>query len=150
MEACPALLIYRLSNMLWDANLRYLDSDVKRISFEEIREPTSQINNRLHDRREELAQLKSGVAELDLICTLDYMNGLPSKIQEPHSALLDGNKRILKEAHELEIFLMDTFQLLMSSLSVQDSQTSIQQTRRSTLITWLAFIYVPLSCTYLS
>jgi Mg2+ and Co2+ transporter CorA len=40
---------------------------------------------------------------------------------------------------------METFQLLMSSISMQDSQASIEQARRSTRLTQLAFIYVPLS-----
>jgi Mg2+ and Co2+ transporter CorA len=54
-------------------------------------------------------------------------------------------QRIYDEAVKLEVFLMETFQLLMSSINIQDSQASIKQTRRSTRLTQLAFIYVPLS-----
>lgn len=40
---------------------------------------------------------------------------------------------------------METFQILMSSISVRDSQLSIEQSQRATRLTQLAFIYVPLS-----
>jgi Mg2+ and Co2+ transporter CorA len=54
-------------------------------------------------------------------------------------------RRLYDEAIKLEGFLVETFQLLMSSISMQDSQASIEQTRRSTRLTQLVFIYVPLS-----
>lgn len=40
---------------------------------------------------------------------------------------------------------METFQLIMSSVSVQDSRLSINQSRRGSQLTLLALIYVPLS-----
>ena len=49
------------------------------------------------------------------------------------------------EAETTEKFLMDTYQLLMSSISVLDSQTSIDQARRAQTLTQLALIYVPFS-----
>ena len=49
---------------------------------------------------------------------------------------------ILGYISDLESQLMQTFTLLMSSLSVKDSHTSLQQARRGTLVTALAFIYV--------
>ena len=58
----------------------------------------------------------------------------------------------LEEAIKLEKLLMETFQLLMSSISVQDarmgveqSQISNRQSLRATQLTILASIYVPLS-----
>ena len=40
---------------------------------------------------------------------------------------------------------METFQLLMSSISVRDNQLSIEQSQRAARLTQLAFIYAPLS-----
>lgn len=62
------------------------------------------------------------------------------------------HQRILDEALELERFLMETFQLLLSSISIQDASLSVaqgklsnQQALRATQLTLLASIYVPLS-----
>lgn len=52
---------------------------------------------------------------------------------------------VLERVPSRERFLMDNFQLLMSSISVLDSQSSIQVAKRSALLTQLATIYVPLS-----
>lgn len=49
------------------------------------------------------------------------------------------------ECKEMQTFLMETFQILMSSLSTMDSQTSIEQSKRGTLVAVLATVYVPLS-----
>lgn len=49
------------------------------------------------------------------------------------------------KAQALKKFLMDTYQLLMSSISVLDSETEIQQVYRGQKLTQLAFVYVPLS-----
>jgi len=57
-----------------------------------------------------------------------------------------GNwQRLIDETTKLEAFLMETFQLFMSSVSVQDSRLSINQAQRGGQITLLALIYVPLS-----
>jgi hypothetical protein len=40
---------------------------------------------------------------------------------------------------------MDTFQLLMSTINTLDAQTSLEQAARGSRLTWLAFIYAPLS-----
>ena len=59
---------------------------------------------------------------------------------------------IKQQANDLERFLMDSFQLLTSSLSVIETQTGAQQTRlsmeqaaRTARLTQLAFIYIPLT-----
>ena len=66
--------------------------------------------------------------------------------------MTDSHKKTLQHAVELENFLMETFQLLLSSISVQDAKMSIiqgqlsnQQSLRATQLTILATIYAPLS-----
>lgn len=72
-------------------------------------------------------------------------------------------KRIIEEATELQAFLMETFQLFMSSVAVQESRMAMEQaamaseratmashasavqSARANQLTTLAFIYVPLS-----
>lgn len=153
-------LCYLLSNSLWQSNLQYLTREIRRISFEEIRNPDLRINETMHDRREDLvAFLKAGLAE-----TTTY---LPQTINEYWETLCERKKlwqdarnltpasahyATFKEAEELEKFLMETFQLLMSSINVQDAKMSVaqgelsnRQSLRATQLTILASIYVPLS-----
>ena len=57
-------LCYMLSNSLWQANLQYLTREIRRISFEEIRNPDLKTNETLHDLREDLVSyLISGLSE---------------------------------------------------------------------------------------
>ena len=153
-------LCYLLSNSLWQSNLQYLTREIRRISFEEIRNPDLKINETMHDRREDLvAFLKAGLAE-----TTTY---LPQTINEYWETLCERSNirqdarnltpasahyATFKEAEELEKFLMETFQLLMSSINVQDAKMSVaqgelsnRQSLRATQLTILASIYVPLS-----
>ncbi|KAK0276701.1 hypothetical protein LTR35_002842 [Friedmanniomyces endolithicus] len=54
--ALPVLpFLYLLSNSIWISNLRHLDSEIKRASYVEIRNPDQKINDRLHDLRGDLA-----------------------------------------------------------------------------------------------
>lgn len=148
----PHPFLYMLASTLWPANLKCLDTSIKRISFVEIRDPNRGTNGKLHDMRMDLNDLKRcissthawGPRKFDMYfgLYLDYVNPSPETFDK---SLFDKLASTIAEAKELESFLMETFQLLMSSLSVQDSQISIEQARRGTIVTWLAFIYVPLS-----
>jgi CorA-like Mg2+ transporter protein len=145
-------LLYVLSNSLWQSNLRFLAEDIKRISFEEIRYPNYNINEVLHDRREDLAFIKSGLTETTTYVpdkVREYFRTHPYYSQRKDHVLpltpVDRHQRTLEEAARLEVFLMQTFQLLMSSISVQESHLSSEQAKRATRLTQLAFIYIPLS-----
>lgn len=147
----PHPLLYMLASSTWQANLAFLDRTIKHISFVEIRNPDRGTNGNLHDVREYLNELKKGVASTYTWSHKDIRsyfempdlrrNDIGLRTPMPFHRLLN----IQAEAKELEVFLMETFQLLMSSLSVHDSQISIEQARHWTIITRLAFIYVPLS-----
>lgn len=149
-----------LSNYISRTNLRYLSQEIRRISFQEIRDPNPKINETLHDRREDLvAFFKAGLGE-----TITYIppnvdsfigdlrdHYWPDEDLTQHTAT-NAHRRTLEEALELEKFLMETFQLLMSSISVQDAKLSVKQGQlshrqslRATQLTILASIYVPLS-----
>ena len=156
---------YLLAYSLWTSNLRDLTNDIKQISFEALKNLTpeiahiNEINSRLHDRREDLARLRSGLQE-----TVFY---IPEKIAQyfkQHSYYADPSyftradtpiERFsiqLEEAKEVDALLAETFKLFMSSIAIQDSKISIEQAKvtneqaqRATRITQLAFIYVPLS-----
>ena len=151
-------LLYRLCSSLWATNLRWLDSSLKTLSFDKIRHPTIEINGELHDRREDLATLQNGISETtswmlqELVEYFDQKQAErpwdTSEIYHPLKHL----KAIQEDARRLQSFLMETFQLLLSSLSIQDSQMSVEQARlsavqaqRSHRISQLVFIYAPLS-----
>lgn len=91
-----------------------------------------------------------------------YFIKLPNFSQNESSTFnqpADNLARVLRDAKKLQSFLNDTFQLLMSSISVRDSKLSIIQAelsnqqaalsaaeaRRSAWLTQLASIYLPLS-----
>ncbi|KAK0515876.1 hypothetical protein JMJ35_001910 [Cladonia borealis] len=153
-------LCYMLSNSLWQTNLQYLTREIQRISFEEIRNPDPKINEMLHDLREDLVSyLISGLSETTenvLETIIDFWN----EYRENYGVMQDAMRRTpvsshhntLESAAKLEKLLMETSQLLMSSISVQDARMSIEQSQlsnqqalRATQLTILASTCVPLS-----
>ena len=152
-------LCYVLSNSLWQTNLRYLRREIRRIIFEGIRNPDLSTNEILHDRREDLVSfLKAGLAETNTYipdAVRRYFADLgvhPDAVQATRRTPVSAHYNTMEEVVELEKLLMETFQLLMSSISVQDarlgilqSRASSQQAMRATQLTILASIYVPLS-----
>jgi hypothetical protein len=143
-------LVYLLARSLWESNISFLTQTIRRISFQEIRQPSLEINNTLHDLREDLAYIKTGLVETITHASDTAKEELGSRKNGKYNYGTRGGpiqdlQRIHDDAIKLEAFLMGTFQLLMSSISMQDSQASIEQARRSTRLTQLAFIYVPLS-----
>jgi Mg2+ and Co2+ transporter CorA len=52
---------------------------------------------------------------------------------------------VLQSTAALQRFLMDTFHLLLSSLSIQEAEASKKHAHRGNMLTQLAFTYVPLS-----
>jgi Mg2+ and Co2+ transporter CorA len=146
----PHVLVYLLNVALWRTNLRHLDQQIKHISFNELREPNIGVNSRLHDYREDLFYLRDHVSRAK--------DGLPKDLDSWFSTFttrqldyltdfMPGKTfaRLLDDAEALSQFLMDSFQLLISSVSTQDAQTSLEQGKRGARLTQLAFIYVPLS-----
>lgn len=52
-------LLYMISSSSWETNLRFVDSDIKRISFRDLRDPKETTDDELHNRREDLEYLKT-------------------------------------------------------------------------------------------
>ncbi|KAK0264891.1 hypothetical protein B0A54_07572 [Friedmanniomyces endolithicus] len=150
--ALPVLpFLYLLSNSIWISNLRHLDSEIKRVSYVEIRNPDQKINDRLHDLRGDLADFRARVAETNTYIPLvlaDHYDDFPIIKNRHHQSFYspaENHQVLLDQAAKLESLLMDTFQIPMSSLNVRDSQISIEQARRGTLVAYLAFFYIPLA-----
>ncbi|KAK4565873.1 hypothetical protein LTR86_003722 [Recurvomyces mirabilis] len=143
--------LYLFVNSLWQTNLTFVDRKLKEVSFTEIRSPNDRTAQKLHDLRESIANIRTRVSEtqLHMSSSLDAYYDTFGKIKNRHYKTYhspsDNFGEILESADKLDRFLMETFQLLMSTLSVRDSQISIRQSRRGMLLTVLAFIYVPLS-----
>jgi Mg2+ and Co2+ transporter CorA len=132
-------------------NLRLLDQEIKFIAFNEIRKPSAAINAKLHDRRQDLSFLSSQVGLA--------MNWIPKSISDqliaireisqeeriyvgiPHEMLSD----ILKRSEFLERFLIDSFNLLISSTTVLEAEIAAEQGIRAQRLTTLAFLYIPIS-----
>jgi len=161
-----APLLYVLCNSLWESNLRSLNEKVNHISFHSIRNPNLSISNSLHDIREDLVRLTNSVDETILYARssiTSYLQSIPiaSKFQTTSRDSLARLADINKRAEKLHAFLMETFQLLVNTVAVRDSQYSIKQaeealkqtqqslkqTEQSVFLTRLAAVYLPLSVT---
>lgn len=143
-------LLYLLARSLWETNIRHLTKSIERVSFDDIRQPSSEISDRLHDLREDLFRTKQELIQTKTYASDIAKEELGSQSNGEYNYGSRGGpihdlQRIYDEAIELERFLMETFQLLMSTLSIRNSQASIEQTKRTTRLTQLAFIYIPLS-----
>ena len=142
--------LYLVVASTWASNQRHLRTQIKHIGFEDIRRPNIQITDSLHYCRHNLDQLRTEVAYakswIQAVVHEELLEVQKSMDPDAHvrlpGALLQAT---FDEAETTEKFLMDTYQLLMSSISVLDSQTSIDQARRAQTLTQLALIYVPFS-----
>ena len=138
--------LYMLSSSLWESNLTYLTREINRLSLEEVRDPNLKINSEMHARRENLIFMKS--------CLIETIKYVPPEVkdyfQQAQSQMrvvnpIQNHDLILEQTLELNNSLTDAFQLLMSSISVRDSQLNIEQSQSAARLTQLAFIYAPLS-----
>lgn len=140
----PYYLVYMLSASLWRKNLEHLDRKIKEISFNDIRRPSLDTNGLLHDHRQDLSIFQAEVQhtrdgmppfvaqQFDEVAQEEAFKNLINLL--PESAF----RSLVDDSEKLSRFLMDSFQLLLSSVSVD-------QAARGTLLTRLAFLYVPLS-----
>lgn len=146
----PETFFYMVVTSLWSDNHRMLKNRIRQIAFKEIRRPNVEITTSLHDCRQSLDGLRIDISytkawlppivhqqltESRKFIGPDGYVGLPGEILHA----------ICVEAEATEKFLMDTYQLLMSSISVLDSQTGIEQAHRGQILTQLALVYLPFS-----
>ena len=149
-ELSAETVAYLLVSSTWLANLRAVDQKLKHIAFKDIRRPNIGINDRLHDFRELLALIKTQVSYAKLWMPGSVRAELDEIKQHLHTDGYVGFPdstfdEILRETEVAGRLLMDTFQLLMSTISILDSETNIQQVRSGQKLTQLAFIFIPLS-----
>lgn len=138
-------MIYLLVASTWLTNLRALDRRLKRVAFGEIRRPNIKMNDKFHEIRELIAQLQAHVSNAKQSMPESIRHEL-GKNRVTNTSFPDSTfDKILTESGAAGRFLMDTFQLLMSSISVLDSETSIRQARSGQKLTQLASIFIPLS-----
>jgi Mg2+ and Co2+ transporter CorA len=153
-------LLHLISASLHRTNFVTIDREIKAISFQELRNPDMRTNTKLLTLREVLSELATGTAE-----TSKYA---PSQVHTFYGSIYDRELHVLDEldfhspiarlailsqqADELQRFLMDSFQLLMSSISVKETQNaadqakmSMEQAARTAKLTQLAFVYIPLT-----
>ena len=147
----PEILFYLALSSTWETNFRLLESEIKRIGFDEIRKPTTSINDKLHDRRQDLDSLRGQV--------LMARKWMPHAVKDSLNAIQVGARPehkyigfpdhtltdIMIRSESLERFLMDSFKLLISSTSVMEAEVAFQQGVHTQRLTILAFLYVPLS-----
>lgn len=147
----PEIFLHLLAAHHWKANLQHLDAKIKDISFNELRKPDMNVNSTLHNHREDLYYLHNEV--------IKTRAGIRKGLEDHFLALLRVKgwshldpfvptrffDEMIKDSEKLSQFLMESFQLLLSSVSTKDAQTSLEQANRGARLTQLAFIYLPLS-----
>jgi hypothetical protein len=122
----PDTILHLLASSTWAANLGILDCNIKQTGLEDIRRPSISINDTLHDQRAELLQMLWHVK-----MTLDWLPPTLRTELESVKANLPGSKyigypdlilrEILEQTNVLKKSLMDSFTLLMSSISVMEA-----------------------------
>ncbi|KAF2704135.1 hypothetical protein K504DRAFT_518672 [Pleomassaria siparia CBS 279.74] len=122
----PETFLYLVVDSTWYTNPRFLDRDIEHIGFNEIRNPNAAINNRLHDRRQDLISLREQVelaSKWIPQSVNDELNAIKAVAQKEQSYIGCPNQLfsdILRRSELLENFLMDSFNLLISSTSKGD------------------------------
>lgn len=131
-----------------------LDSEMKRISFVEIRKSEVKIEDSLHDLRASLALLRTVVNETITYVPPHIKDFLISiaKVETSLEPIVERLEKLEKRASELHSFFIETIQLLAMTISIRDSQASIEQTNESLkqtkqgiFLTRVAALYLPLS-----
>lgn len=131
---------------MWRTNFQCLKREIESIAFKDVRRPSILINDRLHDARQKLGGLQAEVRFARKYLRMDDLDAFFQHVQYSRpNAPRDALAQVLEESEHLYQFLMDTFQLLMSSITIIDSQTSLEEAKRSTSLTQLAAVYLPLS-----
>lgn len=147
----PETLFHLVTASTWSANYRYLESRIRLIALKELRYPSVDINDRLHACRADLVDMQSRTAAAQKWMPESVPKELELTRQSagPGQTYIGCPDAILREVQTdlvaLEKFLMDSFNLLMSSMSVLEARRSIEQAERAQRLTLLAFIYIPLS-----
>jgi Mg2+ and Co2+ transporter CorA len=133
-----------------------LEANLSTINTERLRDADTvdemvRIKKELFGNREHLGRLITQVEH-----TVTHMPAYLNEYYEAFPTIRHRHKatymspvahlpEILARASKLGKLILDDFQILMSSVSVQEGHDSTQQTRLATGIAVLAFIYVPLT-----
>ncbi|KAI7784476.1 hypothetical protein LA080_009975 [Diaporthe eres] len=143
--------LWLIAASTWTYNIRNLNQNINDVAFNDLRRPDLQgpvghrVHNRLHELRQSLMDLRKNVAYARRWIPPQAKDDLQGISQTLDGVFEKIFVDILSEAETTDRFLMDTFQLLMSSINVLDSATAIQQAQSSQKLTQLAFIFIPLN-----
>lgn len=138
----PHILLYLMADNLWTANMRFLDAEVKDISFKHIQNPQTDTDTELHELREDLEFAKTEI-KLTLRYAPEELRDYFASVESPGShrrqdTPLRSLEQTAEDAVALQDFLTNSLNFLLASIAVRDSQ-------RAEMLTWLAAIYVPQS-----
>ncbi|KAH7034648.1 uncharacterized protein B0I36DRAFT_316695 [Microdochium trichocladiopsis] len=129
-------------------NLAFHTVRLQQLAFEEIPTgPSIQQNTELHEARRKIAILAKDVANM--------LHWMPSSVRDDvakaqrEGAFVwfpdDAARQVISEAKALDQFVMDTFQLLMSTISVLAAESGLDEARSAQKLMWLASVYLPLT-----
>lgn len=150
MKLSPDTIFHLVACSTWGANLAFLEREIERTAFEDLRNPNVRMNDSLHDQHRDLRLLTKQVSRTYhwlSPCVKSELKAIKNQLPAAkyigflHLVL----KEIQREAERLETFLMNTFSLLLSTIGVTEAKSAKQQAKRAEMLTTLAFVYVPLS-----
>jgi Mg2+ and Co2+ transporter CorA len=152
-EGVPFL--YLASSFTLEAYLRSIKEETKRISFHGIEVPKPFLSRHLHFLRRQLSRLRDCIDETRDFKPASVEHYLQQRIQVGPTSLLNSDRyrrgidarlEILQtEAKALHEFIMETFNILSTTIALLESRENARQTRQSSLLTILAAVYLPLS-----
>lgn len=146
----PITLAYYLCAGLHWSNLRILESQMHDIAFKQLQSDDTRglefLNQSLHQRREDIVLLRSQVQHAQKSLHPDVRRHLARlPVDRPGDNPLATFDEVQHDAREAQRFLMETFQLLTSTINIRDARLSIEQAARATRLTQLASVYLPLT-----
>ncbi|KAJ5593259.1 hypothetical protein N7537_010163 [Penicillium hordei] len=163
----PTVFLFLHHSMLWQELLARLRVTIERLCFATLhRNPSLHIGNRLHEMREHISYAQQSIGS-----TIRVLNSIRQRtLLEEHKCtfhcLLLANEDMARELESLRVLIMESFTVLMSTLSIKDSQLAVvnsklgirqnqnalQQGSSVKLLTQLAFAYLPatLACSVFS
>lgn len=108
----PSALVYLLSSSIWETKFRMLDSEMKRISFREIRKLDVKIEDSLHDLRASLALLRTVVNETITYVPPHIKDFLISivRVETSLEPIVERLEKLEKRASDLHSFFIETIQ----------------------------------------
>lgn len=152
----PQAFLLIVASFIWKRNLQYVERKIyfpslKQLPKASTMEKMNEINDILHDCREDLESLVSQVQHAimhmpaHLAACFENFPRIRQRHKASHLSPVEHLPELLNRAGKLDKLILDDFQILTSSVSVREGHEGMRQKRLATWATVLAAINLPLT-----